>query len=100
MFFPKIVGAKKAAGAIRNCPKGFHVEVWSYMDGKTVQIYTTDYLTQNSWTINHAEGHRCISNELANLEYADWYLGEKMSLTERIKMAAATVWTDKMEMGA
>lgn len=101
MLMPKIVGARKAAREIRECPKGFHVEVWSYMDGKkAVQVYTTDWLSQNSWTVNHAEGHRCLSQDIVNLDTACSYLGERMTLEAKIKMAAATVWSDVMEAEA
>lgn len=38
-----------------NVPRGFHVETWGTVDReeKTIELYTSDYLSENSWTVNH-----------------------------------------------
>lgn len=59
----KIIGLKKAVTEFRNCPPGFHVEIWGGMDEHgDVLIWTSEYLSQNSWTINHADGEHRLDN--------------------------------------
>lgn len=46
----KIVGIKKAAHDMLWAPKGFHCEIWAARNGKKVVLWTSEYLTSESWT--------------------------------------------------
>ena len=46
----KIVGIKKAAHDMLWAPKGWHCEIWAKRNGKKVVLWTSEYLTSESWT--------------------------------------------------
>ena len=46
----KIVGIKKAAHDMLWAPKGFHCEIWAKKNRKNVVLWTSEYLTSESWT--------------------------------------------------
>lgn len=85
----KILGIRSAVSDLKSTPYGFHQEVWGWETEKgDIQLYTSEYLSQNSWTINHPEGeHRldCIMRELMDDD-------EDMSMTEALKRAVAQVF--------
>ena len=46
----KIVGLKKAVHDMLWAPKGFHCEIWAKRNGSKVALWTSEYLTSESWT--------------------------------------------------
>lgn len=83
----KVVGIRNAVSDIKNVPKGFHVEVWSEKVDNIITVWTSEYLSQNSWTINHHKSeHRLdvIAREIR--EYED------VSMTEALKQAVRQVY--------
>lgn len=51
----KVYNFKKVVSERAHVPYGFHVETWAVVDREDMSIvlYTSDYLSQNSWTTNH-----------------------------------------------
>lgn len=51
----KVFNFRKVIREHTNVPYGFHVETWGVVDRekKTIELYTSEYLSQNSWTVNH-----------------------------------------------
>lgn len=72
-----------------NTPRGFHVEVWSSRakDG-AIEVWTSDLLSQNSWTENHAEDERRLDTEMA--AWRAW--NPNLSTTALIRRAVADTW--------
>lgn len=88
----KIIGIRRAVREIRECPAGFHVEVWTYLDDKgDIQVYTSEYLSANSWT-NPArhQGERQIRWRDVEDEMAAE--GRRCSLTDLIRIGASREW--------
>ena len=86
----KIIGIRKAVQDIKGVPKGFHVEVWSEKNEKgDVEVWTSEYLSQNSWTINHPASHKCLDSYMSQV-----YMMEngEVSVTEQIRRAVAEVY--------
>lgn len=86
----KIIGIKKAVQDIKGVPKGFHVEVWSEKNEKgDVEVWTSEYLSQNSWTINHPASHKRLDGLMSQV-----YMMEngEVSVTEQIRRAVAEVY--------
>ncbi|MBS7382380.1 MAG: hypothetical protein KIG18_01500 [Candidatus Methanomethylophilaceae archaeon] len=80
----KIVGIKKAAHDMLWAPKGFHCEIWAKRNGKKVVLWTSEYLTPESWT-SGIEGFTRIDRrvrEYKNIGYT-W--------TKAIRIAAEKV---------
>ncbi len=89
----KVHGLRKAVGELLRCPKGFHMEVWSEKrrDG-SIEIWTSEYLSQNSWTVNHPEGERCLSPAIREMEEEACIEGIRLSMTAVLKDAVDRVW--------
>lgn len=84
----KIIGIRKVVSELKNTPHGFHQEVWGWQDeAGNIQLYTSEYLSQNSWTVNHDEGEY----EISRLMYAIMDL-DNVSMTEAIRRAVAEIW--------
>ena len=86
----KIIGIRKAVQDIKGVPKGFHVEVWSEKNERgDVEVWTSEYLSQNSWTINHPASHKCLDGLMSQV-----YMMEngEVSVTEQIRRAVAEVY--------
>ena len=86
----KIIGIRKAVQDIKGVPKGFHVEVWSEKNEKgDVEVWTSEYLSQNSWTINHPASHKRLDGLMSQV-----YMMEDgdISITEQIRRAVAEVY--------
>ena len=86
----KIIGIKQAVQDIKGVPKGFHVEVWSEKNEKgDVEVWTSEYLSQNSWTINHPASHKRLDGLMSQV-----YMMEngEVSVTEQIRRAVAEVY--------
>lgn len=65
----KIIGLRKAIHDMICVPKGWHCEIWAKrIDANTVEVWTSEYLTQNSWT-NGIEGWTQIDRYVR--EYRD-----------------------------
>ena len=72
-----------------NTPRGFHVEVWSSKtENGDIEVWTSEYLTQNQWTENHAEGERRLDTEMA--AWRTW--NPNLSTTALIRRAVADIW--------
>ena len=79
----KIVGLKKAIHDLICAPKGWHSEIWAKrIDANTVEVWTTEYLTANSWTTG-IEGWTQIDR------YVREYRDMGYTWTKSIGMAAA-----------
>lgn len=82
----KIVGLKKAVNDMKWAPKGFHCEIWAKrIDADTVEVWTSEYLTANSWTTG-IEGWTQIDRYVR--EYKDmgysWTKAIRMAATEEV----------------
>lgn len=85
----RILGLKKAVGEIKSVPEGFHMEVWSELKGdEEVAVWTTEYLSSNSWTVNHDISERRLDAVMREIDDG------RMSLTEQIRRAVDVVWED------
>ena len=80
----KIVGIKKAAHDMLWAPKGFHCEIWAKRKGKKVELWTSEYLTSESWTAG-IEGFTRIDR------YVRQYKDIGYTWTKSIRMAAEKV---------
>ena len=86
----KILGIRKVVSEVRAVPHGFHVEIWGYKTEQgDIQLYTSEYLSQNSWTIGHDEGEVDITLRVYTV--MDW---DGVSMTEAIKRTVAEVWKE------
>lgn len=58
----KVYNFKKVVSERSHVPYGFHVETWAIIDREynAIILYTSDYLSQNSWTINHGDNEVLI----------------------------------------
>ncbi len=90
----KIVGIRKAVGEYRNVPKGFHVEIWSEKVGNDVHVWTSEYLSQNSWTVNHPTSEKRLDPTVYDILENALYAGETMSMTAAIKEAVRQIWQE------
>lgn len=81
----KIVGIKKAAHDMLWAPKGFHCEIWAKRNGKKVELWTSEYLTSESWTAG-IEGFTRIDRKVR--QYKDCH---GCTWTKAIRMAAEEV---------
>lgn len=56
----KVTGYRRVISDYTHVPSGYHVEIWGVVDSdkRTIELYTSEYLTPNSWTTNHADGER------------------------------------------
>ncbi len=89
----RVRGARNVATEMRHVPRGFHVEVWSYKDEKgDVQLYTSEYLSQNSWTINHPEGERRLDEHIYDVRVE--YAYDHVTLERILKEAAHRAWPE------
>ena len=78
----KVVGLKKAVNDMKWAPKGWHCEIWAKrIDADTVEVWTSEYLTANSWTTG-PRGWTQIDR------YVREYKDMGYSLTKSIRMAA------------
>lgn len=80
----KIVGIKKAAHDMLWAPKGWHCEIWAKRSDKKVVLWTSEYLTSESWTAG-IEGFTRIDRLVR--QYKD--IG--YNWTKSIRMAAEKV---------
>lgn len=77
----KVYNFQKVVSESENVPYGFHVETWGIVDRdkKEIVLYTSDYLSQNSWTTNHPDNEICFVNEYG------WLLDECSSWRESLR---------------
>lgn len=79
----KIIGLKRAVNDILWAPRGYHCEIWAKrIDANTVEVWTSEYLTANSWTTGPT-GWTQIDR------YVREYKDMGYSWTKSIRMAAA-----------
>ncbi len=86
----EIIGIRNAVRDINGVPAGFHVEVWSRLENGKVHIWTSEYLSRNSWTVGHDEDEHELDwrEEIERAEY----LGESISTTEALRRAVVKVY--------
>jgi len=89
---PKIRGIREAVRDIASCPQGFHVEIWSEMDGDDIVVWSSDLCSQNTWTTGHAPTERCLDSAMAEIREDALYDGGRISTTEVIRKAVEKVW--------
>lgn len=82
----KVVGLKRAVNDIKWAPKGYHCEIWAKrIDADTVEVWTSEYLTANSWTTGPT-GWTQIDRYVR--EYKDmgysWTKSIRMAATEEV----------------
>ena len=88
----KIIGIRKTVGEMMDCPRGYHVEIWSEMNGDDIEVWASDILGPNDWTANHAESERDLTGTIGEIKYRAERHGERISNTDAIKQAAEEVW--------
>lgn len=90
----KIHNIRQTIRDIKGVPEGFHVEVWSAQMGDgEVTVWTSEYLSSNSWTVNHPAGERRLDTVMREISMCD---GDgRMSITEQIRRAVESVWGDR-----
>lgn len=77
----KIVGLKKAVGEFLSTPRGWHVEIWAYVKDGTIQVYTSDLLSDNSWTVGHDDDEIRLDNR----DGVVYPVGNGMSWTQALR---------------
>ncbi len=88
----KIIGLREVVSDLLHCPPGYHCEVWSELDGDAVRVWTSEYLSQNSWTTGHPECERELTGAINRIrDRAEWD-GQRVSMTETVRRAVAEVW--------
>lgn len=86
----KIIGIRQVVQDIKGVPEGFHVEVWSEKNERgEVEVWTTEYLSQNSWTINHPVGQERLDGLMSQIRMME---DGKVSVTEQVRRAVAEVY--------
>lgn len=89
----KILGIRKVVSELKTTPHGSHQEVWDWeTENGDIQLYTSEYLSQNCWTINHAEGEHRVDGIMREIMRYDEYDGIRTSMTEAIKRAVAEIF--------
>lgn len=88
----KISGLREVVSALLHCPPGFHFEVWSEAADDGIEIWTSDLLSQNSWTINHEEGWRELTGTIREIRDRSEEVGSRVSMTEAVRRAVMEVW--------
>lgn len=89
-----IKNLRRTVSEYKNVPKGFHVEVWSSMNHKgEVELWTSEYLTQNSWT-EYRDNPEFVKLDgmMSLIREEDLYDGVKRSLTDTIRLAVERKW--------
>lgn len=83
-----IHGLRDVVHDINSCPRGFHVEVWSYLDERgEICLYTSELLSPNSWTTGHDQSERRIY-----YTRYDGYSDPEWSTTRKIREAVRDAW--------
>lgn len=85
-----IFGLRKVVQELRATPRGFQQEVWAERTEKGIEIWTSDYVDQNSWTEYRAHPeYVCLGRWSANRPRSYDYtsLDETESHTASIKRA-------------
>ena len=89
----EVFGVRGVVSDLLHCPQGFHYEVWGEMDGDgRVEIWTSQLLGQNTWTINHKEGEESIFGVIHEVLYDAEWSGEHVTLTQAVLRAIDLVW--------
>lgn len=88
----KIIGIRQTVKDMMDCPRDHHVEIWSQMNGDDVEVWASEWLSQNSWTTNHPETEREITGTVNEIKSRVEDEGGHISNTNAIKRAAEEVW--------
>ncbi len=88
----KITGLREVVSDLLHCPVGFHYEVWSDASDDGIEIWTSDLMSQNTWTINHAEGERELTGTIHEIRERSEWEGSRVSMTEAVRRAVEEVW--------
>ena len=89
----EVFGVRGVVSDLLHCPQGFHYEVWGEMDGDgRVEIWTSQLLSQNTWTINHHENEWCISGTINEIMDDARWEDEHVTLTQAVLRAIDLVW--------
>lgn len=87
----KVRNLRKVATELRHTPEGFHQEVWSYENGsREIVLYTSEYLSLNSWTIGHDPDEKKLDEHIHELQEA--YRYDDVTLERILKEAALAAW--------
>lgn len=92
----KIIGIRQTVRDMMDCPRDHHVEIWSQMNGDDIEVWASDWLSQNSWTTNHSESERELTGTIGEIKYRAERHGERISNTDAIRQAAEEVWGVKI----
>ncbi len=89
----KVYGVRGVVSELLHCPQGFHREVWGEMneDGE-VEIWTSQLLSQNTWTINHPENEKSLFGVIHEILWMARYDDEHVTLTQAVLRAIDLVW--------
>ncbi len=88
----KIIGLREVVSDLLHCPPGMHQEVWSELDGESVRIWTSEYLSQNCWTTGHPEAERELTGTIHEIRDDARWDGRSVSMTEAVRRAVSEVW--------
>lgn len=89
----KVYGVRGVVRDLLHCPQSFHYEVWGEMDENgDVTIWTSQLLSQNTWTTNHKKSERCISDTIGEILYDAEWSGERVPLAQAVLRAIDLVW--------
>lgn len=88
----RIIGLREVVSDLLHCPPGFHHEVWSEIDGDAVRVWTSEYLSQNSWTTGHPETERELTGTINEIRDDARWGGESVNMTEAVRRAVSKVW--------
>ena len=92
----KIIGIRQAVRDIMDCPRDHHVEIWSQMSGDDIEVWASEWLSQNTWTTNHPETERELTGTISEIRSRAEDGGRRISNTDAIKQAAEEVWGVKI----
>ena len=89
----EVFGARGVVSDLLHCPQGFHYEVWGEKDEDgRVEVWTSQLLSQNTWTINHKAGEESLLGTIHEiLDDARWD-SRHITLTQAVLRAIDLVW--------
>lgn len=90
----KIVGLNAALKDIRECPDLFHLEVWGRkVKEGVVEIWTSELLTENSWTEYKDSDYVRISDIASKIMFRTEYVERRrITIGASLRLACEQVW--------
>lgn len=92
----KIIGIRQTVKDMMDCPRDHHVEIWSQMNGDDIEVWASEWPSQNAWTTNHPESERELTSTINEIKSRAEDDEKRISNTDAIKKAAEEVWGVKI----